>query len=347
MIAETREDLHGADKLFDVLEKRYMTDERERFDEARRLVTAALESLVRGSRYVVTFRDPYGRQRKKFARTLGEARNLKAALTADVRRGEYRQLSRVSFVDYAREWIETYNGRTRPIRAATKADYRKRIEQDAIPFFGRMELAAIEPRDLKRFAKTLESRGLAPNTVRLALAPVKVLLATAVEEGLIRANPSAGVRIVTASTGEETDAEGEDAKALTEEQLRALLDELPERWRLFFEFLAHSGLRIGEAIALRWEDVDLGRCRVRVRLLPRRLRQAEEQIRTARDPPLAGGGAGPPAAARRPRRRRPGLHVRAGDADRPGEPRAARPEAGGRAGGARRDGQRRSRRASA
>src|SRR5439155_2661237 len=118
-----------------------------------------------------------------------EARNLKAALTADVRRGEYRQLSRVSFVDYAREWIETYNGRTRPIRSATKADYRKRIEQDAIPFFGRMELAAIEPRDLKRFAKTLESRGLAPNTVRLALAPVKVLLATAVEEGLIRANP--------------------------------------------------------------------------------------------------------------------------------------------------------------
>jgi len=45
VIAETREDLHGADKLFDVLEKRYMTDERERFDEARRLVTAALESL--------------------------------------------------------------------------------------------------------------------------------------------------------------------------------------------------------------------------------------------------------------------------------------------------------------
>ncbi|MGH3114957.1 MAG: hypothetical protein ACRDOP_15955, partial [Gaiellaceae bacterium] len=51
----------------------------------------------RGSRYVVTFRDPLGRQRKRSARTLSEARDLKATLTADVRRGEYRALSKVTF----------------------------------------------------------------------------------------------------------------------------------------------------------------------------------------------------------------------------------------------------------
>ena len=38
----------------------------------------------RGSRYVVRYRDPNGKQRKRFARTLAEARDLKATLTADV-----------------------------------------------------------------------------------------------------------------------------------------------------------------------------------------------------------------------------------------------------------------------
>jgi integrase len=38
-----------------------------------------------------------------------------------------------------------------------------------------------------------------------------------------------------------------------------------DRWRIFFAFLAHTGLRIGEAIALQWEHVDLGASRVRVR----------------------------------------------------------------------------------
>jgi integrase len=57
------------------------------------------------------------------------------------------------------------------------------------------------------------------------------------------------------------------AKALTRDELRLFLAALPdEDWRLFFEFLVHTGLRISEAVGLRWEHVDLGnRPRVLVR----------------------------------------------------------------------------------
>ena len=65
-----------------------------------------------------------------------------------------------------------------------------------MPFFGRMQLAAIEPRDVKRYAAEFAARGLAPASVRKTLAPVRALLATAFEDGLIRANPAAGLRIV-------------------------------------------------------------------------------------------------------------------------------------------------------
>lgn len=213
----------------------------------------------RGGSYVVRFRDPSGKARKRFARTFNEAKRLKASLTTDVGRGEYREVSRCTFADYAAEWMESYAGRTsRGIREETRADYRKRLEADAIPFLGRMRLSDIEARDLDALAARVASRGVKPNTVRLALAPVKALLATAHQRGEIRSNPSAGYRTRhTTPTVETVEGEPETpVKALDEDELARLLGELPNEWRLFFEFLVQTGLRIGEAIELRWRDIE-------------------------------------------------------------------------------------------
>jgi integrase len=56
----------------------------------------------------------------------------------------------------------------------------------------------------------------------------------------------------------------EQAKALTEEELGRLLDEVPGKWRLFFELLAQTGMRIGEAVAVRWSNVDFDRRQLKV-----------------------------------------------------------------------------------
>ena len=226
--------------------------------------TASPGIYKRGSRYVVTFRDPYGKPRKKSARTLAEARALKGQLTADVARGEYQPVKKVPFTDYALEWIEHYGGRSsRGVRPETVADYRRTLEQKAIPFFGRMPLAAIQPADIKRFARHVAARGVSASTVRLAQAPVKAMLADAFEAGDIRSNPSAGVRLALNGTGQAE--EDEEVRALSEEELPRLLAEIPAEWRLFFELLSQTGLRIGEAIALRWSDVDFDRRGVQVR----------------------------------------------------------------------------------
>jgi integrase len=234
--------------------------------------TATPGIFKRGGRYVVVYRDPTGRQRKAAARTLAEARDLKAELRADIARGEHRAVSKVTFIEYAAEWIRSYGGRTaRGIREATRDDYRTALGLDeegnptgngAVAFFGRMQLAAIEPRDLKAYARAVADRGVSANTVRLALAPVKALLATAHDDGLIRANPAAGLRLALGRLEEHEDGH---VKALTEEELGKLLAALPAEWRVFFEFLAQTGLRIGEAIGLRWQDIDLNRRRVHVR----------------------------------------------------------------------------------
>jgi hypothetical protein len=98
-----------------------------RASKAPKLVKTSTPGVYRrGNRYVVVYRDPTGKQRKKFAKTLAEARAVKSALTADVQRGEYRELSKVPFVDYAKQWVNTYEGRTvRGIRPGTLRDYRR------------------------------------------------------------------------------------------------------------------------------------------------------------------------------------------------------------------------------
>ena len=65
----------------------------------------------RGDKYVYTYRKR-GKQRWGTARTKAEARRLKRNAETDVERGQHRDLSRATFGEYARDWIEHYGGRT-------------------------------------------------------------------------------------------------------------------------------------------------------------------------------------------------------------------------------------------
>ena len=170
-------------------------------------------------------------------------------------------MSNVRFADYWPEWIATYGGRTsRGFRENTRTEYKRDLEREAAPYFGRMRLAEIEPQHIKRWLLSLAARGLAQSTIRSTFAPVRAMLADAAEEGTIRGNPAAGVRIPATAKGTE-----QKRKALTDdevERLRAALTNDADR--LLVDFLLVTGLRISELIALDLQDLDFGRCRVSV-----------------------------------------------------------------------------------
>jgi len=241
-----------------------MTTREPTSTQSRELVATSVPGVFRrGGRYVVRYRDPQGRQRQRAAKTLTEARALKAQLASDIVRGEYRPASTITFGAYAVSWIATYQGRTsRGIRVETVEDYAAELHRRAVPHFGRRRLADITPRDIRDYAAALSATGLRPASVRQAIAPVRALLATAFEDGEIRTNPAAGVRIAGVLRD---DDEHLPPKALTEGELQALLEAVAPQWRPFVEFVAHTGMRIGEAIAVRWSDVNLDTRRVHVR----------------------------------------------------------------------------------
>src|SRR4051794_29098906 len=129
----------------------------------------------KASGYAVTFYDRTGKQRKRSAPTLTEARKLKALLTAEAVRGDVLADVRLTFADYAVTWIASYDGRTaRGIRPGTLNAYREALGLDqegqltgrgAIAYFGRMRLASVRVREIKDYARYLASQGLARNTI--------------------------------------------------------------------------------------------------------------------------------------------------------------------------------------
>ena len=95
---------------------------------------------------------------------------------------------------------------------------------------------------------------------------------------MIRHNPARDVRLPSGRDalrrfGEDGDdpAPGK-ARALTREQHASFLLVVDPRWRVFFELLAATGMRVSEAIALRWRDLQLDGDRAAVRVRRARVR---------------------------------------------------------------------------
>ncbi len=249
--------------------------------------TATPGICKRGNRYVVVWRHR-GKQYKSFHRTLTEAREAKGQRQS----GDRRPTSRIGFADYFDEWIETYAGRTaRGFSETTRPEYRRPIEAHALPRWRTWRLADVEPGDVRDLFGQMRRDGRSTSQIKKTRAALSAMFATAVDDGLRPSNPVAGVRIPTANGDEPKD---DRAKALTREELKLLLAAIPERWRLFFEFLTHTGLRISEAVGLTWANVDLGeRPQVMVREQVYRGERRRLKSRDGRrDIPLSAGMAG-------------------------------------------------------
>lgn len=233
---------------------------------AKLVPTGSKGIFKRGKRYVVVYyvkvvsyvdgeHKTVHAQRKETARTLKEARALKAARTTDIARGEFTEQSRVTLHEYAREWIERYMGTgRRGFRDETRSEYRALLDKYALAYFPESaRLTELDPRQIADFIGWLvkqpnRSGGtLADSSVRNAFKPLSACLATARREGLIRHNPAAEATLPHRPGIAD---EEEDRRPLTPAQLEAFMAIVPPQHRLMFDFAARTGLRASEMIGL-------------------------------------------------------------------------------------------------
>lgn len=122
-----------------------------------------------------------------------------------------------------------------------------------------LDAASLTVDDMTAFLEFLRSRPgrggtpLAPSTVRMAWVLARSVLDRAVRQRLIPTNPAREVEDQPRQPRKR--AEDLSARAIPEAEFRAIADRLPEDVRPLVEVLWNSGVRIGEALALRWQDI--------------------------------------------------------------------------------------------
>ena len=135
-----------------------------------------------------------------------------------------------------------------------------------VPYFEQMLLSRIKPTNVVEFHTAMEAKGLSKKTRRNVHAILTKMFTYAHDLELISGNP--------VKRGIAPKVEKSEKPALTEDQLYALFDVLPVRSKAFYVTLAFTGIRTGEALGLKWEDLDFAAHELHIRRAIYRGREA-------------------------------------------------------------------------
>lgn len=198
-----------------------------------------------------------GRKRQKWIGGFRTKRACEAALAealGRVQAGTFAADSgRVTVGEYAEQWLAAIESTIRP---STFSSYQAVMNNYVVPRLGKVRLAGLTPAQLGRFYTELGASGgkqggsLSPTTVRYAHTVLGKALQDAVGWGLVARNVARAAKPPRKATPNMTVWSPDDARRFVE-QVRG--DRLYALWFLFLT----TGMRRGEAVGLRWADVDL------------------------------------------------------------------------------------------
>ncbi len=157
--------------------------------------------------------------------------------------------------DFAEDWLKT--SVALHLKPATQENYRVAMRRHWLPALGSLPLAALTRERIKTvMAEKLSKKELKPSSLRTALIPLTSCLNAALEAGLITSNPATRLGRFTRQPGA---SEVHTIDPFTADELTTLLttaeQQMPEHYPLIL-LLARTGVRIGEALALKREDLD-------------------------------------------------------------------------------------------
>lgn len=203
-----------------------------------------------------------GKRRQKSKQGFQRRKDAEAAareILLDVQKASYVPDSPVTISEFIEKWMESYAPTVKESTLRTRMTAAHAIEKElgAIP---------IQKLNLSMYQSCLHrlSGHYARSTLVLFHGFVRMIMKAARQYGIIQKDPTEFAKLPRPS-----DSPEEQLPAyLNREQLRTFLDcaqtyGLPQDYPMFF-LLAYTGLRIGEAMALCWEDIDFEEGTIRV-----------------------------------------------------------------------------------
>lgn len=217
-------------------------------------MSGSVEKRVKGGKvyYYARYRDAEGKSRSKSCARKADATKYLAQVIVDLNQGTYIAPAdgRITFRTYAGQWAAIQHHRKTTADGVDRA-----LRLHIFPVIGDRTLASLRPSDMQSLAKRL-SDDLAPATVAVAFSWVRAILNAAVRDRVIARSPVEGVTLPRITKRHVTPVPADEVHALAEA--------IPNRYRALVILVAATGLRPGEAFGLTRDRVDFLRREVHV-----------------------------------------------------------------------------------
>lgn len=151
-------------------------------------------------------------------------------------------------------WVRTRSGDE--YKPSALRGYEQAMRRRVLPEIGGVRLSNLTRVDLQDLADRWLAKGLDPSTIRNTLMPLRAMYRRALSRGDVSVNPTNGIELPA--------VRGRRERIATPEQAAALIAAAPEHDRALWATASYAGLRRGELMALRWEDIDLDAGLIRV-----------------------------------------------------------------------------------
>ena len=235
-----------------------------------------------------------GREHKRhiiYASDLATLRSRERKIIRDIEDGMDPHLAERITINQV---YDKYIGQKYDLKATTRANYIYTYDHFVREGFGKRKLASIRYTDVKKFYYDLIlERGIKSATLDNIHTQLHPAFQMAVRDGLIRVNPSDGVM---AEIKKSHVWKKEKRRSLTVPQQVAFMRHLNENndfvgWRPVITVLLGTGMRIGECLGLRWEDLDFEARTISVNhnLVYRRLEKGQGMMKHINTPKTAAG----------------------------------------------------------
>ena len=200
---------------------------------------------------------------KRTTRTVNtkrEAETLRRQLLALHDQGRLAQSRTDTVASFGTHWAR--EERPQRVRPATAAEYEDVLRRYVNPAIGNVRLVDLSAGHVEKMMSILHADGKGTSTINKARRILFGMCSYAVRTGIISHNPVSAVETVRRQVGEPTQVQHPWTLEETKVALAAVRDD--DTLDCFVHIMLHTGLRPGEALGLRWCDIDFAQHRLHV-----------------------------------------------------------------------------------